>query len=98
MSLNTGMSELACWCNSSNDSPNIAQTSHWKLCLRQIDMEGYIHDSWRSFEHKFGIEMISFINHQSHPHINLTPFDSMNPFWLSEFCLLLLCSFMHLLE
>ena len=24
-------------------------------------MEEYINDSWRSFEHKFGVEMISFI-------------------------------------
>ncbi len=38
-----GWVELPCWCNSSNYSPNNAQTSHWKLCLHQVDMEGYIY-------------------------------------------------------
>ena len=37
--------ELACGCNSSNYSPNNAHSSHWKLCLSQIDTEGYINDS-----------------------------------------------------
>ena len=31
---------LACRCNYASYSPNNAHSSHWKLCLSQIDMEG----------------------------------------------------------
>ena len=60
------------------DLPRLGPTHwNWKLCLRQKEMDGYINDSWKSYEPKFGVEMISFINHQSHPahQINLTPFE-----------------------
>ena len=43
------------------------QTSHLRLSLSEINMEVYINNNWEDFDHKFGIEMISFINHQSHP-------------------------------
>ena len=48
-------------------SPNNAQTSHFKLLLSHVNMEGKIYDSREDVDHKFGIEIISLFNYQSHP-------------------------------
>ena len=60
-----------------NYSPNNAHSSHWQLCLSQIDTEGKINDRWRSCEHKFGIENISFKTIKVTPPIKITPFDGV---------------------
>ena len=69
MSLNTGMSRTSMLMYVDN---SIHQIKHLDITLEVVspsDRHGriYINDSWSSFEHKFGIEMNSFINHQSHP-------------------------------
>ena len=48
-------------------SPNNTYSSHWKLCLSQIDMEGYITDSRRVVTTYSVLKLLLLLNYQSHP-------------------------------
>ena len=58
---------LACRCNYggyASYSPNNTYSSHWKLCLSQIDMEGYITDSRRVVTTYSVLKLLLLLNYQ----------------------------------